>query len=218
MSELLFIIPGELFTKEIQRNASQQRSHVYRNVRKRLNAQALRFRPICWKAARTSIQYNTTSFISNIEHNNITPTICSQHWDGWKGGGQKNILIVTQCAYQGNSQCLLREFVKSRSSDDWRRIQTLSIMPRSVGVTGVFSSASCPTVPCPWLSTMPVAIPRPQSLFSVPEIWILCVHVTWAYWLLTRCLFSMLTGCGAHIERVLGDVPLDHRCKCKDKK
>ena len=36
----------------------------------------------------------TTSFISNIEHNNITPTICSQHWDGWKGGGQKNILIV----------------------------------------------------------------------------------------------------------------------------
>ena len=38
-----------------------------------------------------TIQYNTTSFISNIEHNNITPTICSQHWDGWKGGGQKNI-------------------------------------------------------------------------------------------------------------------------------
>ena len=24
-----------------------------------------------------TIQYNTTSFISNIEHNNITPTICS---------------------------------------------------------------------------------------------------------------------------------------------
>ena len=32
-----------------------------------------------------TIQYNTTSFISNIEHNNITPTIYSQHWDGWKG-------------------------------------------------------------------------------------------------------------------------------------
>ena len=41
-----------------------------------------------------TIQYNTTSFISNIEHNNITPTIYSQHWDGWKGGGQKNILTV----------------------------------------------------------------------------------------------------------------------------
>ena len=43
---------------------------------------------------KNTIQYNTTSLISNIEHNNITPTICSQHWDGWKGGGQKNILIV----------------------------------------------------------------------------------------------------------------------------
>ena len=59
-----------------------------------------------------------------------------------------------------------------------RKITSLSIMPRSVGVTGVFSSASCPTVPCPLLSTMPVAIPIPQSLFSVPEIRILCVHIT----------------------------------------
>ena len=42
----------------------------------------------------------TTSFISNIEHNNITPTICSQHWDGWKGGGQKNILIVVHPQHQ----------------------------------------------------------------------------------------------------------------------
>ena len=62
VSELLFIIPEELFTKEIQRNASQVdggRSHVYRNVRKlSLNAQALRFRPICWKAARTSWLHN----------------------------------------------------------------------------------------------------------------------------------------------------------------
>ena len=41
-----------------------------------------------------TIQYNTTSFISNIEQNNITTTICIQHWDGWKGGGQKNNLIV----------------------------------------------------------------------------------------------------------------------------
>ena len=41
-----------------------------------------------------AIRAYTTSFISNIEHNNITPTICSQHWDGWKGGGQKNNLIA----------------------------------------------------------------------------------------------------------------------------
>ena len=47
-----------------------------------------------------TIQYNTTSFISNIEHNNITPTISSQHWDGWKGGGQKNILIVVHPQHQ----------------------------------------------------------------------------------------------------------------------
>ena len=47
-----------------------------------------------------TIQYNTTSFISNIEHNNITPTIYSQHWDGWKGGGQKNILIVVHPQHQ----------------------------------------------------------------------------------------------------------------------
>ena len=46
-----------------------------------------------------TIQYNTieptASFISNIEHNNTT-TNCTQHWDGWKGGGQKNNLIVVQ--------------------------------------------------------------------------------------------------------------------------
>ena len=48
----------------------------------------------------STIQYNTTSFISNIEHNNITPTISSQHWDGWKGGGQKNILIVVHPQHQ----------------------------------------------------------------------------------------------------------------------
>ena len=42
----------------------------------------------------TQIQYNTTSFISNIEHNYIITTIFTQHWDGWKGGGPKNNLIV----------------------------------------------------------------------------------------------------------------------------
>ena len=41
-----------------------------------------------------TIQYNTTSFISNKEHNYIITTIFTQHWDGWKGGGQKNNLIV----------------------------------------------------------------------------------------------------------------------------
>ena len=29
-----------------------------------------------------TIQYNRTSFISNIEQNNITTTICTQYWDG----------------------------------------------------------------------------------------------------------------------------------------
>ena len=29
----------------------------------------------------SAIQYNTTSFNSNIKHNNITPTICSQHME-----------------------------------------------------------------------------------------------------------------------------------------
>ena len=48
----------------------------------------------------STIQYNTTSFISNIERNNITPTIFSQHWDGWKGGGQKNVLIVVHPQHQ----------------------------------------------------------------------------------------------------------------------
>ena len=41
-----------------------------------------------------TLQYNTTSFISNTEHNYIITTIFTQHWDGWKGGGQKNNLIV----------------------------------------------------------------------------------------------------------------------------
>ena len=39
-----------------------------------------------------TILYNTTSFISSIEQNNITTTICTQHWDGWKGVDRKIIL------------------------------------------------------------------------------------------------------------------------------
>ena len=41
-----------------------------------------------------TIQYNTTSFMSNIEHNYITTATFTKHWDGWKGGGQKNNLSV----------------------------------------------------------------------------------------------------------------------------
>ena len=41
-----------------------------------------------------TIQYNTTSFISNREHNYTTTAIFNQYWDGWKGGGQKNNIIV----------------------------------------------------------------------------------------------------------------------------
>ena len=43
-----------------------------------------------------TIQYNTTSFISNREHNYTTTAIFNQYWDGWKGGGQKNNIIVVQ--------------------------------------------------------------------------------------------------------------------------
>ena len=39
---------------------------------------------------------NTTSFISNIEHNYIITTVFTQHWDGWKGGGQKK----NHCQYK----------------------------------------------------------------------------------------------------------------------
>ena len=42
-----------------------------------------------------TIQYNnTTSFISDIEHNYTSAASFTQHWDGWKGGGQKNNPIV----------------------------------------------------------------------------------------------------------------------------
>ena len=41
-----------------------------------------------------AMQYNTTLFISNIEHNYTITTMFTQHWDGWKGGWQKNNLIV----------------------------------------------------------------------------------------------------------------------------
>ena len=47
-----------------------------------------------WFVLGMTIQYNTTSFIANIEHNYIITTIFTQHWDGWKGSGQKNNLIV----------------------------------------------------------------------------------------------------------------------------
>ena len=39
-----------------------------------------------------SIQYNIV--YSNIENNYTTTAIFTQYWDGWKGGGQKNNLIV----------------------------------------------------------------------------------------------------------------------------
>ena len=41
-----------------------------------------------------TIQCNTTSFISNIENNYTTTAMFTQYWDGWKGGGPKNNLIV----------------------------------------------------------------------------------------------------------------------------
>ncbi len=40
-----------------------------------------------------TIRYNI-AFISNIEHNYIITTMFTQHWDGWKGGGRKNNIIV----------------------------------------------------------------------------------------------------------------------------
>ena len=45
----------------------------------------------CTAMQCNTIQYNRTSF---IEQNNITTTICTQYWDGWKGGGQKKNLFV----------------------------------------------------------------------------------------------------------------------------
>ena len=42
----------------------------------------------------SSYHYNTTSFVSNIEHHYITTAIVTQHWYGWKGGGQKSTIIV----------------------------------------------------------------------------------------------------------------------------
>ena len=41
-----------------------------------------------------AIRYDTTSFTSNIEQHQITPTICTTNCDSWEGGGQKNNLIV----------------------------------------------------------------------------------------------------------------------------
>ena len=47
-------------------------------------------------AKYNTIQYNIVYFqhTAYVEHNNITPTIRSKQWDGWRGGGQKNNLIV----------------------------------------------------------------------------------------------------------------------------
>ena len=44
--------------------------------------------------------HHTTSFISNIEQNYTTTAIFTKHWDGWKGGGQKNNLIVVHPQYR----------------------------------------------------------------------------------------------------------------------
>ena len=44
----------------------------------------------CDATRHDTTQYNTASFISNIEQHYITTTSCTQHWDGWKPGGQNN--------------------------------------------------------------------------------------------------------------------------------
>ena len=49
-------------------------------------------------------EYNTTSFISNIEHNYIITTMFTQYWDGWKGGLQKNNLIVVHPQHHDDDQ------------------------------------------------------------------------------------------------------------------
>ena len=59
-------------------------------------------------SGRCTIQYNTTSFISNIEHNYIITTMFTQHWDGWKGGGQKSNLIVVHPQHPCND--VLRKY------------------------------------------------------------------------------------------------------------
>jgi len=33
-----------------------------------------------------------------------------------------------------------------------------------------------------------------------------------------KCDKPTYAGCGAHIEQVLGDVPVDQRCKCRDER
>lgn len=34
----------------------------------------------------------------------------------------------------------------------------------------------------------------------------------------TQCSKPSYAGCGAHVEQVLGDVPRDERCKCRETK
>jgi hypothetical protein len=34
----------------------------------------------------------------------------------------------------------------------------------------------------------------------------------------SRCARPTYAGCGAHVERVLGDVPPDQRCRCREEK
>ena len=34
----------------------------------------------------------------------------------------------------------------------------------------------------------------------------------------SRCARPTYAGCGAHVERVLADVPADQRCRCREEK
>ena len=66
----------------IQCNAAQ-RSAAQRNATQRNATQ------------HNTIQYSIVYFEHTaVEQNYISTTICTQHWDGWNGGGQKNNLIV----------------------------------------------------------------------------------------------------------------------------
>ena len=49
------------------------------------------------------MQYNTIQhcLFPTKNKNIITTTICSQNWDDWKGGGQKNNLIVVHPQHSG---------------------------------------------------------------------------------------------------------------------
>ena len=87
-----------------------------------------------------TIQYNTTSFISNIEHNNITPTICSQQRFPSKKSRWKSSSSYVQ---NNRKNKILYQLHFTKTND---RILTINVAEFRADTRGTFAMTNTSTI------------------------------------------------------------------------